>query len=224
MDYNTQRKKLIMPEYGRNVQKMVEYVKGIKDKDKRNEQIKTVLTVMGILNPSLRDINDFKHKLWDHVQIISDFEIDIDSPYPIPTKETFSAKPDPIPLERSPLKAAHYGRNIQNMIDMVAQKEDGEIKDNMIRVLANYMRQQYLIWNKDTVNEETIFADIKRLSGGKLIVGPDIHIGAHKEVSHNYKDGGHGFKEGSHSGQHSAQHRNRNPKFRNKNGNKNRNK
>jgi len=228
MDYNTQRKKLIMPEYGRNVQKMIEYVKGIEDKEKRNEQIKTVLTVMGILNPSLRDISDFRHKLWDHVQIISDFNMDIDSPYPTPTKETFSTRPNTIPLERSPLKAAHYGRNIQNMIDMVAAKEDGEVKDNMIKVLANYMRQQYLIWNKDSVTEETIFADIKRLSGGKLVVGPDIHIGIHKEGVHNFKEGGHGFKESSHSfnkeGGYNPQHRGRNTKFRNKNGNKSRNK
>lgn len=217
MDYNTQRKKLIMPEYGRNVQKMIEYVKGIEDKEKRNEQIKTVLTVMGILNPSLRDISDFRHKLWDHVQIISD--IDIESPYPTPTKETFSTKPHPIPLETSPLKAAHYGRNIQNMIDMVAAKEDGEVKDNMVRVLANYMRQQYLIWNKDSVTEETIFADIKRLSGGKLVVGPNIHIGIHKEGVHNFKEGGHSFnKEGGHNPQHrDNQHRNRNLKFRNNN-------
>ena len=219
MDYNTQRKKLIMPEYGRNVQKMIEYVKGIEDKEKRNEQIKTVLTVMGILNPSLRDISDFRHKLWDHVQIISDFDIDIESPYPTPTKETFSTKPHPIPLETTPLKAAHYGRNIQNMIDMVAAKEDGEVKDNMVRVLANYMRQQYLIWNKDSVTEETIFADIKRLSGGKLVVGPNFLIGIHKEGVHNFKEGGHSFnKEGGHNPQHrDNQHRNRNLKFRNNN-------
>ena len=219
MDYNTQRKKLIMPEYGRNVQKMIEYVKGIEDKEKRNEQIKTVLTVMGILNPSLRDISDFRHKLWDHVQIISDFDIDIESPYPTPTKETFSTKPHPIPLETTPLKAAHYGRNIQNMIDMVAAKEDGEVKDNMVRVLANYMRQQYLIWNKDSVTEETIFADIKRLSGGKLVVGPNIHIGIHKEGVHNFKEEWHSFnKEGGHNPQHrDNQHRNRNLKFRNNN-------
>ena len=198
---------------------MIEYVKGIEDKEKRNEQIKTVLTVMGILNPSLRDISDFRHKLWDHVQIISDFDIDIESPYPTPTKETFSTKPHPIPLETTPLKAAHYGRNIQNMIDMVAAKEDGEVKDNMVRVLANYMRQQYLIWNKDSVTEETIFADIKRLSGGKLVVGPNIHIGIHKEGVHNFKEGGHSFnKEGGHNPQHrDNQHRNRNLKFRNNN-------
>lgn len=180
---------------------MINYVKDIKDKEKRNEQIGAVLTTMGVLNPSLRDINDFKHKLWDHVQIISDFDIDIDSPYPIPTKETFTTKPNIIPLERNPLKAAHYGRNIQNMLDMVADKPEGETKTNMIRILANYMRQQYLIWNKESVMEETIFKDILRLSGGRVVVPENIHLdtsvpreqSTHREVN-GYRDqvGGHG--------------------------------
>lgn len=176
MDYNTQRSKLIMPEYGRHVQKMIDHVMNIKDREKRNEQIRAVVGVMGILNPQLRDINDFKHKLWDHVQIISDFQIDIDSPYPTPTRETFVNKPNPIPLEKTPLKAAHYGRNIQNMIDLVAEKEEGEVRDGMIHVLANYMRQQYLIWNKDTVTEETIFKDIVALSGGRLSIPAEMHL------------------------------------------------
>ena len=119
-----------MPEYGRHVQKMIDYVISIPDKEKRNEQIRAVLNTMGILNPQLRDINDFRHKLWDHVQIISDFKIDIDSPYPIPTKETFDTRPNSIPLQRNALKEAHYGRNIQNMIEMIAEKEEGEVKYN----------------------------------------------------------------------------------------------
>ncbi len=176
MDYNTQRPKLIMPEYGRNVQKMIEHVKNIKDRDKRNEQIRAVVAVMGILNPQLRDLSDFRHKLWDHVYIISDFQIDIDSPYPVPTRETFVTKPNPIPLEKRPLKAPHYGRNIQNMIEMVANKEEGEARDGMILVLANYMRQQYLIWNKDTVSDETIFKDIVELSEGKIKIPENMHL------------------------------------------------
>lgn len=176
MDYNTQRSKLIMPEYGRHVQKMIEYVMSIEDKDKRNEQIRAVVAVMGILNPQLRDLNDFRHKLWDHVQIISDFEIDIESPYPLPTKETFITKPHPVPLDKTPLKAAHYGRNIQNMVDMIAEKPEDELRRNMVMVLANYMRQQYLIWNKDSVSEETIFKDIDTLSGGRIKIPEDFHL------------------------------------------------
>ncbi len=176
MELNTQRSKLKMPEYGRHVQKMIDYVVSIPDKEKRNEQIRIVVDVMGVLNPQLRDLDDFKHKLWDNVQIISDFEIDIDSPYPTPTKETFSARPNPVPLDKTPLKAAHYGRNIQNMIDMIAEKPDDELRTNMVMVLAHYMRQQYLIWNKDSVTEETIYKDIKHLSGGSLVVPEGMHL------------------------------------------------
>lgn len=166
-----------MPEYGRHVQDMINYVKNLPDKEKRNEQIQAVVAVMGTLNPQLRDINDFKHKLWDHVQIISDFEIDIESPYPTPTKETLTTKPNLIPLEKSPIKAAHYGRNIQNMIEIIAVRPEDEVKTYMIKTLASYMKQQYLIWNKDTVSEETIFKDIYNLSEGRITVPADVHIG-----------------------------------------------
>lgn len=184
MDYNTQREKLMMPEYGRHVQEMINYVKNLPDKEKRNEQIQAVVAVMGTLNPQLRDINDFKHKLWDHVQIISDFQIDIDSPYPTPTKETLHTRPDPIPLQKSPIKAAHYGRNIQNMIEVIAAREDDEVKTYMIKTLASYMKQQYLIWNKDSVSEETIFKDIYQLSDGRITVPEDVHIGTGQTEMH----------------------------------------
>lgn len=173
-----------MPEYGRHVQKMVEYVKDIPEKEKRNEQIKAVVGVMGILNPQLRDISDFKHKLWDHVQVMSDFEIDVDAPYPIPTKETFLTRPEMIPLEKTRIKANYYGRNIENMVQIVAKCEDSEKQEAMIRALAPYMRQQYLIWNKETVSDEIIMRDIERLSDGKIIVPEHIHLNAisNKEV------------------------------------------
>ena len=177
MDYNTQRDKLLMPEYGRHVQEMINYVMSIPDKEKRNEQIQAVVAVMGTLNPQLRDLNDFKHKLWDHVQIISDFKIDIDSPYPIPTRENLNTKPNAIPVDKSPIKAACYGRNIQNMIDVIAARQDDEVNNYMIKTIASYMKQQYLLWNKDTVSEETIFHDIYLLSDGRITVPEDIHIG-----------------------------------------------
>lgn len=176
MDYNTQREKLLMPEYGRHVQKMIDYVKSIPDKEKRNEQIQAVVSIMGILNPQLRDLNDFKHKLWDHVYVISDFDIDIDSPYPPPTKETFSSPPNPIPLQSEAIRERHYGRNIQNMIDVIAAKEDDEVKHYMIKTLAYYMQQQYHIWKKDFASDEIIFKDIERLSGGKIKVPADMSL------------------------------------------------
>ena len=178
MDYNTQREKLVLPEYGRHVQKMIEQVKAIKDKEKRSEQMRAVVQVMGILNPQIREVNDYKHKLWDHAQVIGGFDLDIDAPYPAPTPQQFEARPDVIALPEKPIKAACYGRNIENMIALIADREEDDIKKEMIRTLALYRRQQYLIWNKDNVAEETIFADIERLSDGKLKVPADIHLGA----------------------------------------------
>ena len=207
MDYNTQRKKLLMPEYGRHVQQMIDYVKTLPTKEQRNKQIQAVVSVMGTLNPQLRDLNDYKHKLWDHVQIISDFDIDIDSPYPTPTKETLYTAPNTIPLQKSPIKAAHYGRNIQNMIETIAKREDGDTKTYMIKTLASYMKQQYLIWNKDSVSEETIYKDIFNLSDGKLIVPEGVHIGMGLNEGASYQRNSSGVPV------------NRTPNFRNKNKN-----
>ena len=203
LDYNTQREKLHMPEYGRHVQKMIEYVASLPDKEKRNEQIQSVVQVMGTLNPQLRDINDFKHKLWDHVHIISDFNIDIDSPYATPTRESLATAPNPIPLQKTPVKAAHYGRNIQNMIEVIAQREDDEVKTYMIKTLASYMKQQYLIWNKDSVSEETIFNDIHKLSDGRITVPESVHIGMGMTEGN-----GHQHNRGGQNGQQKNNHRN----------------
>ena len=178
MDYNTQREKLVLPEYGRHVQKMIEQVKAIEDKEKRSEQMRAVVQVMGILNPQIREVNDYKHKLWDHAQVIGGFDLDIDAPYPSPTPQQFEAKPDVIALPEKPIKAACYGSNIENIITLIADREEDDVKKEMIRSLALYMRQQYLIWNKDNVAEETIFADLERPSEGKLKVPADIHLGA----------------------------------------------
>ncbi len=178
MDYNTQREKLVLPEYGRHVQKMIEQVKAIPDREKRNEQIRAVIQVMGILNPQMRETADYKQKLWDHMQMIAGFDIDIDAPYPVPEPADLTSKPDPIPIQKQPVKAACYGRNIENMIDLIASREDDDAKTEMIRMLALYMRQQYLIWNKDSVADETIFADMERLSGGKLKVPEGMQLKA----------------------------------------------
>ena len=168
--YNTERVRLYIPEYGRNVQKMVEYIKTIEDREKRNEQARAVLKVMEIINPAVKLQENFEHKLWDHLHIISGFSLDVDSPYPVPAPECLHEKPLPVPIEKRPIKATHYGRNIENIIDLIAQTDDGDVKTEMIRTLAIYMRQQYLIWNKDTVSDQTIFQDIVKLSDGRIVI------------------------------------------------------
>ena len=176
LDYNTQREKLRMPEYGRNVQKMIEYVKSLPDKGKRDEQAKAVIKVMETLNTQVHLQENWEQKLWDHLHAISGFDIDVDSPYPAPEPEHLAARPMAVPLKRKRIKAAHYGRNIESIIDLIAGQPDGDIKTSMIRSLAVYMRQQYLIWNKDSVSDETIFQDIEKLSDYRIKVPEGIQL------------------------------------------------
>ncbi|MGI6313483.1 MAG: DUF4290 domain-containing protein [Candidatus Cryptobacteroides sp.] len=177
LDYNTEREKLSMPEYGRNVFKMVEYLKTIPDREKRNEQAKAVVKTMEMLNPQVRVQENWEHKLWDHLYMIAGYDLDIDSPYPCPLKEDFETKPVPIPMKGSPIKAMHYGRNIERIIDLICEQEEGETKNLLIRNLALYMRTQYLIWNKDSVADETIFADIEDMSEGRIRVPEGMELG-----------------------------------------------
>jgi len=170
LEYNTEREKLAMPEYGRNVLEMVEQLRKIEDRDKRTEQAKAVVRVMETLNPQVRADDNWQQKLWDHLFMIAGYDLDIDSPYPKPLPEAQDVRPDPIALNTKPIKATHYGRNIENIIDLIAGEPEGEAKTAMIRTLATYMRQQYLIWNKDSVADETIFSDIEKLSDGRVKV------------------------------------------------------
>lgn len=174
--YNTERVKLYIPEYGRNVQKMVDYLKTIEDREKRNEQARAIVKVMEIINPAVHLQDNYEQKLWDHLHIISGFDLDVDSPYPAPAPESLHEKPKMVPMAGKPIKATHYGRNIENFIELIAGMEDGEQKISMIRTLATYMRQQYLIWNKDSVSDVTIFQDIERLSDFRIKVPEGLQL------------------------------------------------
>ena len=176
LDYNTERERLQMPEYGRNVLKMVEKLKEIPDRDKRTEQARAIIKVMELLNPQVRQLDNFDHKLWDHLYMIAGFDLDVDSPYSAPVEEELKTRPVPIPMKDERIKAAHYGRNIEKIIGLLVNEPDSEVKTELIRSLAIYMRQQYLIWNKDSVSDETIFKDIEKLSEYKLKVPEGIRL------------------------------------------------
>ena len=176
LEYNTTREKLAMPEYGRNVLKMVEQLKAIPDKDKRTEQARAIVKVMELLNPQVHSQDNFEHKLWDHLYMIAGFDLDVDSPYPCPVAEIFNTDPVPIPMKGSKIRAFHYGRNIESIINLLCEQPDGEVKTEMIRSLAIYMRTQYLIWNKDSVADETIFADIEKMSDYRLRVPEGLSL------------------------------------------------
>ena len=169
-------KPIKMPEYGRNVLKMVEQLRSIEDRAKRTEQAYAVVKVMESLNPQVHQQENYAQKLWDHLFMIAEYDLDVDAPFPKPIPEVVNSRPDPIPLNTKPIRARHYGRNIESILSLIADEPDGETKTAMIRSLAIYMRQQYLIWNKDTVADATIFQDIERLSEGRVKVPEGIQL------------------------------------------------
>jgi len=167
-DYNTQRKKLVLPEYGRTVFKMVQFCKSVKDRDLRNAVAKEIIIVMGGMFPHLRDVPDFKHKLWDHLYIMSDFDLDIDFPYPTPEPSSLYEKPKRIPYPPSQIKYRHYGKVMELMIEKASQFEDNDKKQILIEQLANHMKKSYLTWNRESVEDSMIIENMRELSGGKI--------------------------------------------------------
>lgn len=168
LEYNCERPHLIIPEYGRHIQKLVDHCIALEDVEERNTMAKAIVDVMGNLQPHLRDVPDFKHKLWDQLFIMSDFNLDADSPYPKPSQDELKAKPEALGYPKSASKYKFYGNNIQIMIDTALTWEEGELKDALIYTIANHMKKCYLNWNKDTVEDEIIFDHLKELSGGKI--------------------------------------------------------
>ncbi len=170
MEYNTSLPHMIIPEYGRNIQKMIDFAKTVKDKTERNKVAQSIIDVMGALNPHLRDITDFKHKLWDHLFIISGFKLDVDSPYPMPTAATFQTKPDRIKIPSQKIKYKHYGKITEDVIEKASQYPEGPEKEVLTEVIANLMKRSYLTWNRDTVSDQTILSQMEELSKGKLVL------------------------------------------------------
>ncbi len=175
-DYNTQRKRMALPEYGRNVQKMVDHIKTIEDRAERNRAARTIISVMGNLNPHLRDEGDFKHKLWDHLALIANFELDIDSPYPVPEQTKFIEKPKQVPYNQGNVRFLHYGKIIELMIDAACEKEDGEEKEYLTTLIVNQMKKAYITWNRSQVADEVIINDMKVLSKGQLKMTDGVKI------------------------------------------------
>lgn len=168
MEYNSQRPDLIIPEYGRNIQNMVDHIKTIEDREERNKAALAIIKVMGQLFPYLRDMEDFRHKLWDHLYIMSNFELDVDSPYPVPSKESLSTKPNHMDYPQGDIRYGHYGKTVERIIESVANEKDDEKRENQVLGLANLMKRTYLAWNRDTVRDEVIAKQLHEMSGGKL--------------------------------------------------------
>ena len=175
-DYNTTRSELILAEYGRNVQNMVKYIITLPTKEERNKYAQAVIDLMGFLNPHLRDVADFKHKLWDHLHIISDYQIDVDSPYPKPTPEAKAVKPAHIGYPQQRIKFKHYGKTVEKLIVTAIEEENPERKAGMVQGIANFMKMAYVQWNKDNVADEVIIKNLRELSEGQLVLEDNVNL------------------------------------------------
>ena len=168
MEYNTTRNHLIMKEYGRHIQKMVDHVIKIEDRQIRQQHANAIIELMGFLNPHLKNVEDFRHKLWDHLFLISDFKLDVDSPYPIPTRETLRAKPQILPYPKKYPRFNHLGKNIEHVIDKALTEGNPEKKQGFANAIAYYMKLTYSNWHKELVHDDTIQAELSTITQGQL--------------------------------------------------------
>ncbi|MBE0424880.1 MAG: DUF4290 domain-containing protein [Lutibacter sp.] len=191
LEYNSERPHLIIPEYGRHVQKLIDNCVAIEDPEERNKMAKAIVDVMGNLQPHLRDVPDFKHKLWDQLFIMSDFKLDAESPYPKPEREELAAKPESLAYPKYDSKYRFYGNNIQTMIDVALTWEEGEAREALYFAIANHMKKCYLNWNKDTVDDHIIYNHLLDLSKGKIdLEGKNETLSEVKELMKKRKPAG----------------------------------
>jgi hypothetical protein len=171
--YNTEKERLILPDYGRNIQNMVDYCMTIEDRGERNRCANTIINIMGNMFPHLRDVNDFKHILWDHLAIMSDFKLDVDYPYETVKKENLYKRPPRLAYSNSNISYRHYGKMLEQMIFKANELEAGDEKNQLVSLLANHMKKSFMIWNKDTVDDRKILKDLNELSSGRIVLNED---------------------------------------------------
>lgn len=176
LDYNTQRPQLPIPEYGRNVQRMVDHVMEIADRADRTRQAKAIIQVIARLNPQLRNSDNFERTMWDHLYIMSGLKLDVDAPYPMPTPEELNSKPERVPYPQSNVRYGHYGKMVERMVEQCAEMEPGEKRDAYAELIANHMKKQFLTWNRDTVPDPVILKDLAELSKGRVKLKPETQL------------------------------------------------
>ncbi len=190
LEYNTERTLMSIPEYGRNVQNMINHCLTLTDKEERNKCAKAIIVVMGQVTPQLRDVEDYNHRLWDHLFIMSNFQLDVDSPYPKPSADFFEKKPDKIPYPQRKIKNGHYGIIMEDLIDAAVKLPDGEEKLFLVKRIANLLKTSFLLWNRNTVNDEVIVKHLEQYSKGQLTISPEeltntAEILSHFKVNYN---------------------------------------
>ena len=187
MQYNTQQKRMPLPEYGHSVQNMVDYAITIPDRAERQRCANTIVSIMGGMFPQLRDLPDFKHKLWDHLAIMSDFKLDIDYPFEIVRKEKLETKPDPISYPHTKIRYRHYGRTLEVLLKKACEMPDGDEKQNLVALICNHMKKNYITWNKDTVDDRKVAEDLYELSDGRLTLTDDLIRLMAERIERNYR-------------------------------------
>lgn len=224
MEYNTTRNYLIMKEYGRNIQKMVEFLVTIEDDEDRQRNAMAVIELMGTLNPHLRNVEDFRHKLWDHLFNISGFNLNVESPYPVPTQEALRAKPDRLPYPKKYPRNRHFGKNLEMVIDKALNEENQEKKEGFTQTVGNYMKLAYSNWHKESVHDDAIKAELLSITNGSLDYQTGNTSAASQSASFN--PGGQQGGGGDHFRSNNKRNKNfqQNKQFKNNNGGKNNNK
>lgn len=189
MKYNTQEKTLPMPEYGRAVQKMVDHAVTIEDRAERQRCANTIIAVMGNMFPQLRDVADFNHKLWDHLAVMSDFKLDIDYPYEVVKPETLHPTPERLPYPKGGIRYRHYGRCIEEMMKKACEMPDGGERDELLRLIAAQMKKEYVLWNKESVEDGKIIEDIREYSDGRINLSEEeLKLGVYRAPVHQYNN------------------------------------
>lgn len=216
MEYNTTRNYLIMAEYGRNIQKMVEFLLTIEDSEQRQRNAMSVIELMGTLNPHLRNVEDFRHKLWDHLFLISDFKLQVDSPYPIPTRETLKTKPEKLPYPKKYPAHKHFGKNLEIVIEKALKETDDDKREGFTQCIGNYMRLAYSNWHKENVHDDMIRGELADMTDGKLNFLNNYTMQSHndgyrqnKRKNFQHKGGGKN-KNGNNNHKHNKFNKNRN--------------
>ena len=182
MEYNTTRKKLAMPEYGRNVQKMILYAISIEDNEKRLKAANVIVNIMAQMHPKLRETADYKQKLWDHLYIISDWEINVEGPFPIPSKDVLQTKPKAVKYSEGKIKYRPYGKNIESVIEKAIAYEERPEKEAFMKAIATHLKKSYLNWNRDSVNDELIWKHFDDMSGGNLKIDGEFKLNETSDI------------------------------------------
>lgn len=181
MEYNTQREKIQITDYGRNIYKLIEKTKAIDDRERRNAMANTIINVMAQVNPQVKNDVEYKHKLWDHLMLMSNYELDVDCPYPISRENNIDFSPTPLKYKNHRIQYRHYGKVLEDLIEKIADYPEGEEKETLIELVAHQMKKSYLTWNRDTVNDELIFEQFELLTNGKLKLKDDFQLKSSKE-------------------------------------------